>query len=264
MVFYMIKQTQNLVQALKARRALKVIAGIDNFDLPRVVQIAKAAERSGANAVDISSSEDIVRAVLEACSDIAVTVSSMQVSELLRAAELGAHMLELGNYEALYAQGIYPSASEIRELTRTLITGLDGLSSPRPLVSVTVAGHLDMLEQIRLCEWLDAAGVDVIQTEGSALIDSPNTGLLGQLDKLKLSLASTLEFSKVISPETYILTASGISPDTAALAIAAGAHGVGVGKYINKLETEIEMLAAISALRLSLEGRFEQVEAACL
>ena len=44
------------------------------------------------------------------------------------------------------------------------------------------------------------------------------------------------------------MTASGITPDTAKLAIACGANGIGVGQYINKLNSEIEMIAATRAI----------------
>jgi hypothetical protein len=66
-----------------------------------------------------------------------------------------------------------------------------------------------------------------------------------------LTLSNTIELSKNLK-KTFILTASGISPDTAALAITAGAHGIGVGKYINRLESELEMLASIRRLQESL------------
>ncbi len=263
----MIKQIQNLEQALKSKTALKVIAGINNFDKARVLQIAKAAELTGATCVDICAQEDIVRAVIAECPKIAIVVSSVKVPELVRAAELGAHVLELGNYEALHAEGIYPSAKEIRELTVEITKGLNELAlngrldaETRPLVSVTVPGHIDMLEQINLSEWLEAAGVNIIQTEGASLVDSTAPGALGQIEKVKLTLATTVELARVLSERCYLLTASGINPETAPLAIAAGAHGIGVGKYINKLESDIEIYAAIMSLKNSIATKSAEAQ----
>ncbi len=272
------KNIKTLVTALKSKQALKVIAGINNYDKARVLKIARAAQQAKAHCVDICAQEDIVTEVLSACPNIAVAVSSVKPAELIKAAELGAEVLELGNFEALHDEGIFPSASEIRNWTREIISGLDELVSKgllrryaprndvssaarndgdRPLVSITVPGHLDMLEQINLAEWLEAAGVNIIQTEGASLVTTNSAGALGHIEKVKLTLASTVELSRVMTERCFLLTASGISPDTASLAIAAGAHGVGVGKYVNKLETEIEMLAAITALREAIAVKTE-------
>lgn len=271
----MTKNIKTLVNALQTKQALKVIAGINNFNKARVLQIAKAAQQAGAHCVDICAQEDIVTEVLASCPNIAVAVSSVKPAELLRAAELGAEMLELGNFEALHEEGVFPTATEIRAWTREIMTGLDELMAKgllrgsaarndsglaarndgRPLVSITVPGHLEMLEQINLAEWLEAAGVNVIQTEGASLVDTNSAGALGQIEKVKLTLASTVELSRVVSERCYLLTASGLTPDTANLAIAAGAHGIGVGKYVNKLESSLEMLAAITALREAIASK---------
>ncbi len=257
----MTKNIKTLVNALKTKQALKVIAGINNFNKARVIQIAKAAQQAGAHCVDICAQEDIVTQVLANCPDIAVAVSSVEPRELLRAAELGAEMLELGNFEALHEEGIFPTATEIRKWTREITTGLDELIAARkitvrPLVSITVPGHLELLEQINLAEGLEAAGVNVIQTEGASLVDTNSAGALGQIEKVKLTLASTVELSRVVSERCFLLTASGLTPDTANLAIAAGAHGIGVGKYVNKLESSLEMLAAITALREAISADY--------
>ena len=44
-----------LLDALKQRKCLKVIAGINNFDLNKVTKIASVAEKAGATCVDIST-----------------------------------------------------------------------------------------------------------------------------------------------------------------------------------------------------------------
>lgn len=245
---------ERLIKALSSKRCLKVIAGIANFDKANVMQIVGSAYRAGAAAVDISAREDIVQEVIATYSDIPVFVSSVQPKELRRAMELGADVLELGNFEVLYEQGIYIKAEEVIKLTEEVLSSVKfnldaGLS---PLVSITIPGHLDVSKQVQLAMKLDAMGVDIIQTEGAALMNPQEAGALGQLKKVTLTLANTIELSKVLE-RSFLLTASGISPETAPLAIASGANGVGVGKYVNKLESEIEMIAAARSLVDSLK-----------
>ncbi len=195
-----------VIRALQSKNCLKVIAGINNFNKEQVLQIVRAADQMQATCVDISAREDIVTEAVAIAQNTAIVVSSIHVAELIRAEELGADMLELGNFEALHDEGIFPSAK------------------------------------------LEELGVDMLQTEGASLVEASSPAALGQIEKVRLTLANTIEISKAVS-QTFILTASGISPDTAKLAIAAGAHGVGVGKYVNKLESSLEMMAAIKALQ---------------
>ena len=231
---------------LEARKCLKVIPGINNFDKAKVLQIVKTADRIGASCVDIAAREDIITEALAFAQDTAIMVSSIKPAELIRAEELGVEMLELGNFEALHEEGIYPSADEVYNWASEIMA-----ASRSALVSVTVPGHLAVAEQVELAVKLEELGVDMIQTEGASLVEAQSAGALGQIEKVRLTLANTVEIAKALS-RTFVLTASGINPDTTKLAIAAGAHGVGVGRYVSKLESELEMLAAITALKESL------------
>ncbi len=233
--------------SLETRSFLKIIAGINNFDKEKVLKIANAVRASKATAVDISAREDIVLAVRELLPETALVVSSVKIEELKRAMELGADILELGNYEALYEEGIYLSAEDVLNLAKDLVS----IKDKSVMLSVTVPGHLNVAEQVRLARSLESLGVEIVQTEGSLPADANASASLGVLQKVMLTLANTIELSKNLT-KTFIMTASGISPDTAALAITAGAHGVGVGKYINRLDSELEMLASIKRLQESL------------
>lgn len=249
---------RQVLSALESKSCLKVIAGINNFDKAKVLQVAKASEMANATCLDICAKEDIVKEVIAQCPGLSIMVSSVLAEELHRAAQLGADMLELGNFEALYEQGIFYSAARVLELTKETLEllSLDFNAETKPLISITVPGHLDISEQVKLAqdlEELEVKGlrIDMLQTEGAALVEAKGPGALGQIEKARLTLANTMEIRKA-TESICILTASAISPDTAPLAIAAGASGVGVGKYITKLETSIEMLAAITALKESL------------
>ena len=56
----------------------------------------------------------------------------------------------------------------------------------------------------------------------------------------------TIEISRNV--DIPVMTASGITPTTAALAFAAGASAIGVGSCINKLDSSIAMVAVATQL----------------
>ncbi len=235
---------------------LKVIAGINNFDKDRVLAIVQAANQMKADFVDIAADDSIIAEATMLATQTKICVSSVQVSELVRASRFEVAMLELGNYEALHAEGVYPSAEEVLAWTQDLLNSLE----TRPLISVTIPGHLSVLEQVALAEKLEELGVDLVQTEGASLVEATSPSALGQIEKVRLTLANTMELSKNLT-KTRIMTASAMTPDTVKLAIAAGASGVGVGAYINKLSSSIEMMAAIRALQEALGINQEKNEA---
>ena len=108
---------------LKAKKAVKIIAGIDNYDRDNVRNVVMGAEKAGASAVDICADADIIRMVME-ISSIPVFVSSIEPQKLLAAKELGVDGLEIGNFDALYRKGLRISAQEVYDLAsevRTLV-----------------------------------------------------------------------------------------------------------------------------------------------
>ena len=255
-------QKTKILDSLEQRTCLKVIAGINNFDKERVLKIAGAANQARASVVDICAGEDIIEAVISKYPELPVMVSSVSPAELRRAIELGTDAIELGNYEALHEQGIFYTADEVLEITDKILHIVNEYQSAtghRVVVSITVPGHLEVREQVELAVALEERGVDVIQTEGAALVNAQGAGALGQIEKARLTLANTIEISKALEGKAKVLTASGITPDTAPLAVAAGSAGIGVGKYVSKLESELEMLAAVTALRESISTKTESL-----
>jgi hypothetical protein len=136
----------NIIKLLDEKRLLKVISGITNYDMNKVRKIVGSAQIAGADLVDICDDENIIREMKE-CFDIQLCVSSVDVEKLKKADLLGVAMLELGNYEALHAQGIYYSAAEVFEMAREIMA-----FEPKALVSITVPGHLEVKEQVELAE----------------------------------------------------------------------------------------------------------------
>ena len=246
-------RVESLKRSLSEKRCVKVIAGINNFNTEKVKMIATAAENGRATAVDVAAREDIIKLAKET-TNLPVFVSSIKPEELKMAADNGADVLEIGNYDALYRDGLRISAEEVLEITRKTIE----LVGNDIMLSVTVPGHIDVSEQVKLALELEALGVDLIQTEGAAIADVKSAGARGLLETAQISIANTVELTRNIN--IPVMTASGITETTAPLAIAAGASAVGVGSCVNKLNSAFEMTIAVKSVvesvnRLGVENK---------
>ena len=232
---------ESFKQALSEKRAVKIIAGIDNFDAEKVRKVVNAASMSGASAIDICADSEII-SMARSMTELPLFVSSIDPEELCHAVSLGADAVELGNFDALYKKGQTFSASQILSLakrTRELI-GSD------VFFCVTIPGELEISEQIELARELESIGVNLIQTEGHFSNESPSNGVRGLLERAELTISNTIELTRNI--ETPIMTATGINPTTASLAFAAGASAIGCGSCVNKLDSELSMLAVSKSL----------------
>lgn len=239
----------NLRRNIEEKNLVKIIAGIDNFDIENVKKVIQAANMSGANAIDIAAREDIIEMAKE-MTDLPIFVSSIKPQELLMAHQMGADALELGNYDALYKKGTRMDAFEVLELARETRS----LVGEEAFISVTVPGHIDISEQIELTQNLEEIGINLIQSEGACVANVQNTGARGLLEKANVSIANTIELAR--NTEIPIMTASGITSTTAPMAFAAGACGIGVGSAVNKLNSLIEMAAAVRAVvEASIEAK---------
>lgn len=229
--------------AMDNRNAVKIIAGIDNFDMNKVRNVVEAATQGGAHAVDICWNKEIFDMTRE-MTNLPIFVSSIVPSELAEAAEWGADAIELGNYDALTRSGRMVTADEVwswaRE-TRTLLNGKD------VFFCVTIPGHISTTEQIELAHKLESINVDLIQTEGSMTCEHHSTGAMGLMETAMRTMANTMELSANLD-NMHIMTASGISVKTIAMAFAAGAHAVGVGSAVNKCDSLISMIATVRSL----------------
>ena len=229
-------------QALSEKRAVKIIAGIDNFDADRVRNVVIAAEQSGASAVDICADREII-SMVRSMTDMPIFVSSIKPQELAMAIALGADAIELGNFDALYKNGISMSASEVMDLVRET---LSLINKEDIFFSVTIPGSIDISEQIAMARELESMGIDLIQTEGHYSSDSIPTGVRGLVERAELTISNTIELTRNV--EIPVMTATGITPTTASLAFAAGASAIGCGSCVNKLDSEISMIAVSKSL----------------
>ncbi|CCQ53247.1 DUF561 domain-containing protein [Crocosphaera watsonii] len=235
-----------LQNALQQRRALKIISGLTNFDSSNVSAIAKAAQAGGATFVDIAAYPSLVRQV-RSLIDLPICISAVEAQLLADAVEAGADLVEIGNFDAFYAQGRRFEAPEVLELTQKTRALL-----PNTTLCVTVPHILPLDEQVALAEKLVEVGANLIQTEGGTSSDPTHSGTLGLIEKAAPTLAAAHSISRAVS--VPVICASGLSTVTAPMAITAGASGVGVGSAINKLNDEVAMVAAVRSLVESLQS----------
>ncbi len=229
-----------LKTALKSGQALKVISGLTNFDTNKVAATVRAATLGGATYVDIAADPNLVYAIRN-LTYLPICVSAIEPSKFVPAVEAGADLIEIGNYEAFYEQGMRFEAEEVLQLTQKTHNLL-----PNITLSVTVPHILELDHQVQLAIELVKAGADIIQTEGAVSSKPLHPGTLGLIEKAAPTIAAAYEISRAVS--IPVLCASGISNVTAPLAIAAGAAGVGVGSAINRLNDEVAMVAAVRSL----------------
>lgn len=242
------KRITSFRKDLEAKKAVKIIAGIDNFDIERVRNVVIAADKAGASAVDVAAKEEIIKMAKETTS-LPVFVSSIVPQDLAMAVNAGADAIEVGNFDALYKKGMRMSAEEILDIVKETLA-LIGKSNV--FVCVTVPGHIDIASQIALAKELEALNIDLIQTEGAATVHTTAEGARALLETAQVSIANTIELVRNI--DIPVMTASGLTTTTVPMAIAAGASAVGVGSCVNKLNSEIEMIAAASAIVEAVKG----------
>ena len=231
---------ESFKRALAEKRAVKIIAGIDNFDSERVKKVVNAASNSGASAIDICADPDII-SMARSMTDLPLFVSSVDPEELAHAVALGADAVELGNFDALYKKGISFSADQVLNLAKRTKELIEDT-----FFCVTIPGELEIGEQVELARALEDLGVDLIQTEGHFSNENPSNGVRGLIERAELTISNTIELSRNV--ELPIMTATGINPTTASLAFAAGASAIGCGSCVNKLDSEISMLAVSRSL----------------
>ena len=227
---------------LDEKRAVKIIAGIGNFDIENIKKVVTSAESANASAVDICAKEDIVKEV-RSMTELPLFVSSIVPSELARAVELGADAIELGNFDILYKQGLSFNANNVLDLVQET---LSLLGDKKVFFSVTIPGELPINDQIALAVKLESMGIDLIQTEGHYSSNVEYSGARALMDRAELTISNTIELVRNI--DIPVMTATGINPTTAPFAFAAGASAIGCGSCVNKLNSTISMMATVSSL----------------
>lgn len=235
-----------LAQAFATKKAIKVISGLNNFNVNNVTAVCQSAEIGGATFVDIAADVNLIKIVKQLIK-IPVCVSAVDAQLLVKAVTAGADLVEIGNFDSFYSQGITFSAQDVLALTRETRALL-----PNVTLSVTVPHILALDEQVELAQALVIAGADIIQTEGGTSSNPNHSGILGLIEKASPTLAAAYAISRAV--QIPVMCASGLSDVTAPMAIASGASGIGVGSAINKLNDQVAMIAVVRSLVESLNS----------
>lgn len=234
---------------LREKRAVKIIAGIDNRNLENVASVCRAAQTGHASAVDIAADKKVYETARKN-TKLPIFVSSVHPFELLDAVKWGADAIEIGNFDALYKRGETFGAKEVYEIvleTMSLVSKYDVFTC------VTVPGCIDISEQIELVKKLEILGIDLIQTEGLKKTTKSTNPSLHLVGYVQATIANTLELTNhTLLP---VMSSSGITPQTAPLAFASGASAIGVGSAVNKLDSEIAMAATVMSIVSSISYR---------
>ena len=242
---------QKVQNELNNKSLLKVISGLNNFDIESVKMISKAASLGGADLIDMACEPELVETILEETS-LPICVSAVDPKLFIDSVQAGATLIEIGNFDSFYEKGIIFSEEKVLSLTKETKDLLPDI----PL-SVTVPHTLSLDKQVDLAIALVKEGADFIQTEGGTSSKPYTSGIQGLFEKSVPTLAATFaikqEFikNKINNP---IISASGLSEITCPLAISSGASAVGVGSVINKLDNLIGMIAVIRGLKESLNS----------
>lgn len=237
---------QDVINKIFSRKyPLKVIAGLDNFDIENVLAITEAANLGGVSLLDICSDNKIIRAVKKNTSlPICVSLTNFYLVEA--AIESGADVIELGNFDSLYHRGIHFGPQDIIEMTRKLKD-----LYPMLILSVTIPHTLPVNQQINLAKNLEILGVNIIQTEASIINFNFNKNLNTEISRASSTLLSTYAISQVI--KIPIFTSSNLSETSLSLPFSYGASGIGIGKAIAQLPSVVSMKRKINNINLALE-----------
>ena len=242
---------QTIQNELSSKSLLKIISGLNNFEPLSVKKISEAAFLGGADLLDIACKPELVESAIE-ISSLPICVSSVEPKSFIDSVKAGASLIEIGNYDSFYEEGITFSEEKVLNLTKETKDLL-----PNVPLSVTVPHTMPIDKQVDLAMKLVLEGADIIQTEGGKSSNPYNSGIQGLIEKSVPTLAATYAINKEFENHSIyipIMSASGLSEVTCPLAVSCGASAIGVGSVVNKLDDLISMIAVVRGLKESLKN----------
>nr|YP_009395338.1 hypothetical protein [Polysiphonia infestans]ARW64318.1 hypothetical protein [Polysiphonia infestans] len=250
-----------LQKSFQSKSVLKIITGINNINVNKVLKIAKAAELSKATYLDVAANVNLVKTLKVLCR-LPICISSINPVDMYNCVIAGADLVEIGNYDFFCNKGIYLTVKQIINLSievKYLIRDID--------ICVTIPHYISLAEQVYLAQQLEFIGVNVIQTEGFSkcyereYINS-NTSILNSSNSFIPSLLSTYFISK--SVKIPVIAASGCNNIFASLANVYGAHGVGFGSSLQKQNNINSIIKYINQAHKSLNSSMNSESLICL
>jgi len=223
------KKLDILNEQLSEKKLLKVIAGLGNFDKNKVKNIVTAAISGNAKSVDIAADEELIKWAA-AHENLVVFVSALEPAILAKASEYGADVLEIGNFDVIYAKGGTVTKEQVLNWTRELYS----LVKDSSIICTTIPCLLPMDEQISLATQLQAVGAGILQ------IENLGAGKEDYYFECARQIVSAVEIPTILSGR--------LNSDNINKALKTGVNGVGVGKAINSLENLDNMVTTVKSL----------------
>ena len=221
---------------LREKRAIKISAGSNNLNLETVAKVCKAAQMSRASAVEITCSKEVYN-IARKNTKLPLFVSSIHPFEILDAVKMGIDAVIIGNYFETYKKGQKFSASEIYDIvleTMGLINNYD------VYIAVTIPASITFEEQVELVKKLEVLGVNLIQTEG---YKKSSTNPNAIIESAEFSIKNLEEIRKIT--RVPIIASCAMNETATKAAFEKGAYAVSIDSYVNKLDYEAAMKAAI-------------------
>nr|YP_010865321.1 hypothetical protein QQR83_pgp053 [Campylaephora boydenii]WGT74086.1 hypothetical protein [Campylaephora boydenii] len=252
---------QQLDNLFNNKKVVKIISGIDNLNINNVVQYIQACEIGKATYVDIAANPEIVHFIKQ-ITNLPVCVSSINIKALYDSVLAGADLVEIGNFDVFYKQGIILSPQQIVNISKQIRVLL-----PNTDICVTIPHTFNLNEQIELALRLEDIGINIVQTEGnmSKLISSNLSKLTISQDYLFYSilqtsaaLSSVYFLSNVVN--IPVIASSGINSLTAPIAFAYGASGIGIRSEVSKFNSINKMSCRIHEIIQSLDINISNIK----
>nr|YP_009393880.1 hypothetical protein [Polysiphonia sertularioides]ARW62442.1 hypothetical protein [Polysiphonia sertularioides] len=238
--------SSQLQESFCAKSVLKVISRINNTNFNSVIRVAQSAYLSNATYLDVAANPKLIKTIKSEF-DIPVCISSISPIDIYNCLSSGADIIELGNYDSFYKQGIYIGSDQLYRLVeeiRLLVGKVD--------ICVTIPYHLSIHDQIELSKNLEQIGVNILQTEGIAKLNKIESQKINKHDlsfyNINKTFLPSLLSTHIISNSVNIpvISSSGCNNVIAPLSLLYGASGVGISSCLNKLITVTSMVQYIN------------------
>lgn len=235
----------NLSMNYRQNKGIKIITGLDNFNVEYITKAVKAAELANSTYVDIACNPDIIH-FIKSITNLPVCVSSIEPQELYLCGCAGADIIEVGNFDSFYYKKIYFSATQILNLTREVCK----LINDKP-ICITIPYYLSLNNQIKLASLLKKEKICYIQTEGYNTKNlTHHNYLINSIKKGSSALSSTYLLNQYCT--TPIISASGLNLLSTSFAAYCGGSIIGIGTAISKYKNTLQMSKYINSITLSL------------
>nr|QCI05784.1 hypothetical protein [Dasysiphonia japonica] len=244
-----------LKTSFQNKQIIKIISGLSNLDLDKIIRITKAAELSHASYIDIVANTQIV-SIIKSITALPICVSSIDPFELYNCSLVGADIFEIGNFDNFYNKKIYFSSFQIlklAKLTRFLISDKD--------ICVTIPHTLNLSDQIILSKQLEELGINILQTEGSAIgkniyTSDSNDNIADSIISASATLSSTYAISNAVN--IPVISASNLNYMSSPIAIACGATGIGLSSNLYKQKNIKHMSKYIDEMYYSMNSQLNK------